>query len=183
MADKTRYEIQLEIEGGDRVSAQIDKIDRALLDVSKNAKSLNFKDALEGVQALENTMRELSESERDCTAQWAEFDKVSNKAYAELERAAVRLNHSISETGRLQRERIAELEKEKASLDKTAESKARAKEIDKEIRELRKDVVSGTDEELNAQLRMNREARGRLKLLQQEAKHQKTQGKQQKTLK
>ena len=182
MADKTRYEIQLEIEGGDRVSAQIDKIDRALLDVSKNAKSMNFKDALEGVKALEQQMTELSNSEQDCTAQWAEFDKVSNKTYAELERAAVRLNHSISESGRLQRERIAELEKEKASLDKTAESKARAKAIDKEIKELRKEVVSGTDEELQAQLKMNREARGRLKLLQQESKAQKAQGKQQKTL-
>lgn len=182
MPEKTRYEIQLEIENSERVSAQIDKIDRALLDVSENAKSLNFKDALEGVKALEQQMTELSESGENCTEQWSEFDRVSNKAYAELERAAVRLNHSISESGRLQRERIAELEKEKASLDKTAESKARAKEIDKEIKELRKQVVSGTDEELQAQLKMNREARGRLKLLQQESKAQKEQGKQQKTL-
>lgn len=182
MADKTRYEIQLEIEGGDRVSAQIDKIDRALQDVSKNAKSLNFKDALEGVKALEQQMAELSSSEEDCTDAWAEFDKVSNKTYTELERAAVRLNHALSAQGQEQRARIAELEKEKASLDKTAESKARAREIDKEIRELRKDVVSGTDEELQAQLKMNREARGRLKLMQQESKAQKAQGKEQKTL-
>ena len=182
MADKTRYEIQLEIEGGDRVSAQIDKIDRALLDVSKNAKSMNFKDALEGVKALEQQMTELSSSEEDCTEQWAEFEKASNKTYAELERAAVRLNHALSTQGIEQRARIAELEKEKASLDKTAESKARAKEIDKELKDLRKDVVSGTDEELKAQLKMNREARGRLKLMQQESKAQKEQGKQQKTL-
>ena len=182
MPEKTRYEIQLEIEGGDRVSAQIDKIDRALQDVSNNAKSMNFKDALEGVKALEQQMAELSSSEEDCTEQWAEFDKVSNKTYSELERQAVRLNHALSTQGIEQRARIAELEKEKASLDKTAESKARAKEIDKEIKELRKDVVSGTDEELQAQLKMNREARGRLKLLQQESKAQKEQGKQQKTL-
>ena len=179
---KTRYEIELSIEGTDKLNSQVDRIDRALLDVSKNAKSLNFKDALEGVKALEQQMAELSSSEEDCTAGWSEFEKASTKAYAELERAAVRLNHSISESGRLQRERIAELEKEKASLDKTAESKARAREIDKEIKELRKQVVSGTDEELQAQLKMNREARGRLKLLQQEAKSQKEQGKQQKTL-
>ena len=43
-------------------------------------------------------------------------------------------------------------------------------------------MVSGTDEELQAQLKMNREARGRLKLMQQESKAQKAQGKQQKTL-
>ena len=182
MPEKTSYTISLEIENADKVNASIDSIDRALLDVSKNAKSMNFKDALEGVKALEQQMAELSSSEEDCTDQWSEFERASNKAYAELERAAVRLNHSISESGRLQRERIAELEKEKASLDKTAESKARAREIDKELKELRKDVVSGTDEELQAQLKMNREARGRLKLLQQEAKAQKAQGKEQKTL-
>ena len=182
MPEKTSYIISLEIENSDRVNSTVDRIDRALQDVSKNAKSLNFKDALEGVKALEQQMTELSSSEEDCTEQWAEFDRVSNKTYAELERAAVRLNHALSEQGIEQRARIAELEKEKASLDKTAESKARAREIDKEIKELRKDVVSGTDEELQAQLKMNREARGRLKLLQQESKAQKEQGKQQKTL-
>ena len=182
MPEKTSYTISLEIENADKVNASIDSIDRALLDVSKNAKSMNFKDALEGVKALEQQMAELSSSEEDCTAEWERFDKVSNKAYSELERQAVRLNHALSEQGSEQRARIAELEKEKASLDKTAESKARAKEIDKEIKELRKDVVSGTDEELQAQLKLNREARGRLKLMQQESKAQKAQGKEQKTL-
>ena len=182
MPEKTVYQISLEIENADKVNASIDSIDRRLYGITENAKSLNFKDALEGVKALEQQMTELSSSEEDCTAEWERFDRASNKTYAELERAAVRLNFSISEQGKLQRERIAELEKEKASLDKTAESKARAKEIDKEIKELRKQVVSGTDEELQAQLKMNREARGRLKLMQQESKAQKAQGKEQKTL-
>ena len=182
MPEKTSYTISLEIENSDRVNASIDSIDRKLYDITKNAKSMNFKDALEGVKALEQQMAELSSKEEDCTEEWERFDKVSNKAYSELERQAVRLNHALSEQGQEQRARIAELEKEKASLDKTAESKARAKEIDKELKELRKDVVSGTDEELKAQLKMNREARGRLKLMQQESKAQKEQGKQQKTL-
>lgn len=182
MPEKTVYQISLEVENSDRVNASIDSIDRKLYGITKNAKSMNFKDALEGVKALEQQMAELSSSEEDCTAEWERFDKVSNKAYSELERQAVRLNHALSTQGQEQRARIAELEKEKASLDKTAESKARAKAIDKELKGLRKDVVSGTDEELKVQLKMNREARGRLKLLQQESKAQKAQGKQQKTL-
>ena len=182
MPEKTVYQISLEVENADKVNASIDSIDRKLYGITKNAKSMNFKDALEGVKALEQQMTELSSKEEDCTEEWERFDKVSNKAYSELERQAVRLNHALSEQGQEQRARIAELEKEKASLDKTAESKARAKEIDKELKELRKDVVSGTDEELKAQLKMNREARGRLKLMQQESKAQKEQGKQQKTL-
>ena len=182
MPEKTVYQISLEIENADKVNASIDSIDRKLYGITKNAKSMNFKDALDGVKALEQQMAELSSSEEDCTAEWERFDKVSNKAYSELERQAVRLNHALSAQGSEQRARIAELEKEKASLDKTAESKARAKEIDKEIKELRKEVVSGTDGELQAQLKMNREARARIKLMQQEAKNQKAQGKQQKTL-
>ena len=150
MPEKTVYQISLEIENADKVSASIDSIDRKLYGITKNAKSMNFKDALEGVKALEQQMTELSSSEEDCTAEWERFDKVSNKAYAELERAAVRLNHSISESGRLQRERIKELEAERAALDKTVEGKARAREIDKELKDLRRQVVDVSDDELSA---------------------------------
>ncbi len=182
MPEKTRYEIQLEIEGGDRVSAQIDKIDRALLDVSNNAKNLNFEAANQTLADLERQMNELAESGEDATEQMKAFDRASNKAYTELERAAVRLNHSISDQGKAQRERIKELEQEKAALDKTAEGKARAREIDKEIKDLRRQVVDVSDDELSAMIKQNVQARARLKLLQQEAKAQKTEQKQQKTL-
>lgn len=182
MPEKTRYEIQLEIEGGDLVSAQIDKIDRALLDVSKNAKSLNFEAANQTLADLERQMNELAESGEDATEQMEAFDRASNKAYAELERAAVRLNHSISEQGKAQRERIKELEQEKAALDKTAEGKARAREIDKELKDLRRQVVDVSDDELSTMIKQNVQARARIKLLQQTAKQQKTEQKQQKTL-
>lgn len=182
MPEKTRYEIQLEIEGGDLVSAQIDKIDRALLDVSKNAKSLNFEAANQTLADLERQMNELAESGEDATEQMEAFDRASNKAYAELERAAVRLNHSISEQGKAQRERIKELEQEKAALDKTAEGKARAREIDKELKDLRRQVVDVSDDELSTMIKQNVNARARIKLMQQTAKQQKTEQKQQKTL-
>ena len=182
MADKTSYTIQLEIENSDRVSAQIDRIDRALLDVSKNAKSLNFEAANQTLADLERQMNELAESGEDATEQMKAFDRASNKAYTELERAAVRLNHSISEQGKAQRERIAELEKEKAAIDKTAEGKARAREIDKAIKDLRRQVVDVSDDELSTMIKQNVQARARIKLLQQESKAQKTEQKQQKTL-
>lgn len=182
MPEKTRYEIQLEIEGGDRVSAQIDKIDRALLDVSENAKSLNFEAANQTLADLERQMNELAESGEDATEQMKAFDRASNKAYTELERAAVRLNHSISEQGKAQRERIKELEQEKAALGSTKEEKARAREIDKEIASIRKQVVDVSDDELSAMIKQNVQARARIKLMQQTAKQQKTEQKQQKTL-
>ena len=179
---KTRYEIELAIEGADRLNSQVDRIDRALQDVSENAKSLNFEAANQTLADLERQMNELAESGEDATEQMEAFDRASNKAYAELERAAVRLNHSISESGRLQRERIKELEAERAALDKTAEGKARAREIDKELKDLRKQVVDVSDDELSAMIKQNVQARARIKLMQQTAKEQKTEQKQQKTL-
>ena len=182
MPEKTRYEIELAIEGTDKLNGQIDKIDRALLDVSKNAKSLNFEAANQTLADLERQMNELAESGEDATEQMEAFDRASNKAYTELERAAVRLNHSISEQGKAQRERIKELEQERAAIDKTAEGKARAREIDKELKDLRRQVVDVSDDELSAMIKQNVQARARIKLMQQTAKQQKTEQKQQKTL-
>jgi hypothetical protein len=180
---RTRYEIELEINGADRARSQCADIDRQLEAISKNAKSLKFKDALQGVEALEHSMQDLLKSEGDCTAQWAEFERTSTKAYNDLEKEAVRLNFSISDQGKLQRERIKELEQEKAALGSTKEEKARAREIDKEIKEIRKQVVDMSDEDLKAAQNANVQARARLKIMQNEAKQQKTQAKQQKTLK
>lgn len=182
MPEKTRYEIQLEIEGTDKLNSQVDRIDRALQDVSNNAKSLNFEAANQTLADLERQMNELAESGEDATEQMEAFDRASNKAYTELERAAVRLNHSISEQGKAQRERIKELEQEKAALGSTKEEKARAREIDKEIASIRKDVVDVSDDELSAMIKQNVQARSRIKLMQQTAKAQKTEQKQQKTL-
>ena len=183
MADKVSYEISLGIEGADRVNSQVDRIDRALQDVSKNAKSLNFEAANQTLANLERQMNEIAESGGNATKQMEAFDRASGKAYADLERSAVRLNYSISEQGRLQRERLKELEQEKSALDKTAEGKVRAREIDKEIKDLRRQVVDVSDDELNMMIKQNVQARARIKLMQQTLKSQKTEQKQQKTLK
>ena len=183
MADKTSYTIQLEIEGGDRVSSQIDSVERVLKGITDDAKKLNFDSAVESVKALERQMNAVYESEEDATKAAKAFERASNKAYAELEKSAVRINHALSERGKAQRDRIKELEAEKAALDRSAESKARQKKIDAELRDLRKQVISASDEELNAMLQQNVAARTRLKLMQQTAKQQKTEQKQQKTLK
>ena len=61
---KSRYEIELAIEGTDRVNSSVDRIDRALQDVSKNAKSLNFEAANQTLADLERQMNELAERDR-----------------------------------------------------------------------------------------------------------------------
>lgn len=179
---QTRYEIELSIKGSDAVRSQCSDIDRALEAISKNARSLKFEDAAKGVKDLEDYMNGLLESEEDCTAQWSEFERASKKAYNDLEKEAVKLNHSMSEQGKQQRERLHELEAERAALGNTREEKARAREIDKEIKELRKQVVDASDEELASMLRMNTQARARLKVMRNEAKQRKTAKQEQKTL-
>ena len=127
MAEKTKYIIELDIQNSDKVNAAMDSVERTLKSVSDDAKKLNFDSALDSVKSLEQQMNSLYGSEEDVTQQIKSFERASNKAYAELERQAVRLNHAISEQGKAQRERIAELEKERASLGNTAEAKARQK--------------------------------------------------------
>lgn len=180
---RTRATVELQIANSDKVQSRIDDINRSLSDVSKSARSMDFSNADKSVQALESSMRALAESGEDCTQEWAQFERASKSAYKSLESAAVKLNHSISEQGKLQRERIKELEAERAGLGQTREEKARAKEIERELKELRKDVVDASDDELKSMLRLNVQARARLRIMQNEAKQQKTQAKQQKTLK
>lgn len=179
---QTRYEIELSIKGSDAVRSQCSDIDRALEAISKNARSLKFEDAAKGVKDLEDYMNGLLESEEDCTAQWSEFERASKKAYNDLEKEAVKLNYSMSEAGKQQRERLKELEAEKATLGQTKEEKARGREIDKEIKEIRKQVVDASDDELSTMQRANVQARARLKMMQNEAKQRKTAKQEQKTL-
>lgn len=179
---QTRYEIELSIKGSDAVRSQCSNIDRALEAISKNARSLKFEDAAKGVKDLEDYMNGLLESEEDCTAQWSEFERASKKAYNDLEKEAVKLNYSMSEAGKQQRERIKELEAEKATLGQTKEEKARGREIDKEIKEIRKQVVDASDDELSTMQRANVQARARLKMMRNEAKQRKTAKQEQKTL-
>ena len=179
---RTRYEIELSIKGSDAVRSQCSDIDRALEAISKNARSLKFEDAAKGVKDLEDYMNGLLESEEDCTAQWSEFERASKKAYNDLEKEAVKLNYSMSEAGKQQRERLKELEAEKATLGQTKEEKARGREIDKEIKEIRKQVVDASDDELSTMQRANVQARARLKMMRNEAKQRKTAKQEQKTL-
>ena len=179
---QTRYEIALELKNSDRINATVADLNGALADVSKNARKLDFGAADESIKALEGSLNELLNSEEDCTKELAQFDRAAGKAFDTLDAMAVKLNHSMSEQGKQQRERLHELEAERAALGNTREEKARAREIDKEIKELRKQVVDASDDELASMLRMNTQARARLKMMRNEAKQRKTAKQEQKTL-
>lgn len=179
---KTRYEIELGIEGSDKVNTQIDKMNRELRGLSDASKKMDFREADKSAQSLADHIHEMAQSEEDCTVQMESFGRAADKAYKDLEASAVKINYSLTEQGKQQRERIKELEAEKAALGKTKEEKARAREIDKELKEIRKQVVDASDDELQDMQKLNVQARARLKIAQQEAKNYKNTHKQQKTL-
>lgn len=184
MADslRTQCEIELEITGQDRIKSDVDKMNKDLRALSDASRKMNFRDADKTAQSLAEHIHELAEGEGDATEQMEMFGKAADKAYKDLEASAVKLNHSLSEQGKQQRERIHELEAERATLGQTKEEKARAKEIDRELKELRKDVVDASDDELKDMIKLNVQARARLKIAQQEAKNYKNTHKEQKTL-
>ena len=179
---RTRYEIALEIEGQDRIKSDIDKMNKGLRGLSDASRKMDFREADKTAQSLAEHIHELAEGEEDATEQMESFGKAAEKAYKDLEASAVKLNHSLSEQGKQQRERIKELEAEKEALGDTREEKARSREIDKELKELRKQVVDASDDELRDMQKLNVQARSRLKIAQQEAKNYKNTHKEQKTL-
>ena len=156
---KTEYELSLSIKNGDKVKSTIAEMDTSLKAMSKSTKAMDFKSAEKTAQKLADQIHKMATGTEDCTEEMKAFDKASSKAYKDLESAAVKLNHSLSEQGQQQRARIKELEAEKAALDKTVEGKKRAREIDKELKELKRDVVVASDDELKSMLQSNVRAR------------------------
>ena len=179
---KTEYELQLQIKNGDRVKSTIADMDNSLKEMSKATKGLDFSAADKTAQDLANQIHRMATGTEDCTEEMEAFGKAANKAYKDLESSAVKLNHSLSEQGQQQRARIKELEAEKATLDRSTEGRKRAREIEKELKELKKSVVDASDDELALMLKQNVQTRARLKLAQQEAKNYRATIKQQKTL-
>ena len=172
---QTQYSIELSVKGADKTNAAIRGIENTLNDITKTASTLDFKDTLKGVSDIENTLKSLRDGEEDATKEMEALGRASEKAFRDLEKQAVKLNFSLSEQGKQQRARIKELQEERTKLGESADAKKRAKEIDKEINSLLKNVVSASDEELAVMVAQNREARIRLKLVSQESKAYKAQ--------
>lgn len=172
---QTKYTIEMNVKGADKTNATIKGIEYSLNDISQNASKLDFKETLKGVSDVEKTFKSLLNSEEDATKEMEALTRNAGRAFEELEKQAVKLNYSLSEQGKLQRQRIKELQDEREKLGKTADEKKRGREIDKEINALLKNVVNASDDELKVMVAQNREARVRLKLVQQESRAYKSQ--------
>ena len=88
-----------------------------------------------------------------------------------------RINLSPAEQGKQQRARIEELKKEYETIKDNKKERDRAKEIEAELRQLKKYVIDASDEELKSVLKQNTEIRAKLKLSKDESKARVTMGK------
>lgn len=183
---KTSYTIELDIAKGDRTRATVDAIERGIKNITDASKSGDLSkgmaDATKAAEALEKQIKDIVSGSEDATAEIKAFDKASTKAISDLEKQAVALNHALSEQGKQQRARISEIEEELSKLSNSNKEKAKRKQLENELKTLQKDIVRGSDEELQKALKENQTIRARLRLTQTELRLQQTQKKESKTL-
>ena len=169
----TEYKINLYIEESDKTRNTIDSLERSLKSIGDTARAdikTGLTDANKSAEELAKTIRTIATSEKDTTKELDAFNKASNNTIAQLERQNIVITRSLSEQGKAQRERLANLRKEIAALGDTKADVAKRKQLEKQVADIKKDVIEASDEELNAALQQNKTLRARLKLSQQEAK-------------
>lgn len=181
----SKYTIQLDIEQSDKTRAAISDIEKSLKNISDSARdglSNGLEDASKQAEILVSKINDIAKSEGDTTKEIEAFNRESAKTVATLEKQSLLIRNSLTEDGKAQRARLDALKKERESLGKTAAEKKRAKEIDKEINSIRKDIVEGSDDDLKKALEKNKAIRASLRLAQQESKILQAQKKENKTL-
>lgn len=183
---RSEFVIELNIEKTDATIKAVDQIERSLKSISDTAKSDELAKGLESAntqaKALADKMNELASSEEDSTKEIEAYGRAATRAVQQLEKQYALINYSLSEQGKEQRARIAELSAELTKLGNTKEERAKAKELEKEISKLKKDVLNFTDEELEKALELNSATRATLTISQKEAKLRQAEVKSHKTL-
>ena len=182
----SKYQIELEIKQGDETRSTIDSIERSLKNITDSAKSGDLSkglaDSRKQAEELAKHIKTIAASEKDSTQEIEAYSKAASRAIADLEKQNSLITHSLSEQGKEQRARIAELKQELSTLGKTKEEKAKQKELQKELKQLQKDVLEYSDDDLKKAQESNRAIRTSLKMAQQEAKIKQAEVKSNKTL-
>lgn len=166
------YTIEMQIQNGDNTRRIVDDIERGLKNIYTTATQDNLTQSLENAnkqaKELSNQIKNIDINTDEATKQIDAFNRSAEKTIKDLEKQADALTYSLSQDGKLQRQRIEALKQELTTLGNTKKEKQRQKEIEKEIAQLQKIVVVGSDEELQKALQLNRATRATLRLQTQE---------------
>ena len=184
MANKplSRQVIELDIEQSDQTKRNIDDIYKSFDRLQAYADDLSFDDANKEAEKLSKTIMEIAQNSENSADEIAAYGKAAEKAVKSLETQATKLTYSMSEQGKIERERLKELKTELSTLGQSNDAKKRRKEIEQELKRIQKNVVDLSDQELQDAYKANKAARARLKLSQQEARIAQTNQQQNKKL-
>lgn len=154
-----RYSIDLEtrLKMSDDAKAALKDIQNSLSDMQKTAEGMDFDKAAESLDSIRDAMKGSSENAKQYGAEL-------KKAYGELTKQADKLQNSLNEQGKKDRERLRNL-KAQASLSKAEK---------KELEALEKRVADLTDEELQISIKKNRQLRAQIKTMQAEQRVRKS---------
>jgi hypothetical protein len=155
----SRYQISLEanIERSDESRKALFDIQSALTDLQKQADSLDFDKASDGLKNLQKDFKENADNA-------GKYRSELQKYYDAVQRQADQLNYSLSEAGKRDRERRKQLE---AQTNLTKQER-------KELEQLQKRTIAGSDQELKKYQLQNRALRAQIKAQQTALKGQKT---------
>lgn len=181
----SKYTIELDFEPGEKIRESIDGIERELKAIGDSAKEglgKAIEDAGKSAEDLVARMSDLAKEGKLSARELEAFNKSSAKAISSLEKQATMLRFSLSEQGKAQRERLGQIKAELDTIQRIGGDKKRQKALEAEMKALQKDVIEGTDEQLEASLKLNKSIRARLTLAKMELKAETAQVKTEKTL-
>ena len=141
------YRIGLDIQQSDATKRNIEALKSAFADVNAS------------VEDLQKAYARVAESEGDQAEAARTYNRLLGERYADLERENTKLLHSLSEQGKIERQRLQTLE--------AARSERRlTRDEEKEIANLKRRVLDMSDDELQNLQRQNAETRKQVKLAQ-----------------
>ena len=141
------YRIGLDIQQSDATKRNIEALKSAFSDVNAS------------VEDLQKVYARVAESEGDQAEAARTYNRLLGERYADLERENTKLLHSLSEQGKIERQRLQTLE--------AARSERRlTRDEEKEIANLKRRVLDMSDDELQNLQRQNAETRKQVRLAQ-----------------
>ena len=141
------YRIGLDIQQSDATKRNIEALKSAFSDV--NASVEDLQKAYERVAASEGDQAEAARA----------YNRLLGERYADLERENTKVLHSLSEQGKIERQRLQTLEAERSERRLTRDE-------EKEIADLKRRVLDMSDDELENLQRQNAETRKQVRLAQ-----------------
>lgn len=152
--------VGLELEATDKTNAALKQIESSFSRLNDSTKAMNFNGITADVEELRNAIIASAKAGEDTTKQVNAYTKAVSKSIAELDKQASDLKYQLSEQGKVDRARLAQLEAQKTLTKEEAKEQAR----------LAKTVIKKTDDEIEAMIKRTREMRIALKLSREEVK-------------